>query len=328
MKKVLVIALVAMMAVIGFAGCTGTASTASVASVASSVVSEVVSEVASVEESSEATSVEVSSEAASVEASSVASVEETSSEAPVEKTSVDLIKEKGVITMYTCADFPPFEFISGGKTTGVDIEIGKAIAAKLGVELKIENIDFNSVCTAVAAGKADFGASGLSITEERLQAVDFSKEYIETRQAVIYLDNVQGYAKFSDLKGAKIGVQLNTTGNFCVEDEINDGSLKGTGATCVAYNSPLDAATDLLNDKIHCVVVDELTAKNIVANNKGLAYSTLTYDDGTTTIEKYAIAIAKGDTALAAVVNEVLDELLAGDKITAWYTQYATVAMD
>ena len=335
MKKFFAVLLTIVLATIGFAGCSGTSSVTSVASVTStpSSVESTASETsyaASVESSVEESSVSTSSEAVSIESkeSSAASSEESSavSSEEIAKTEIDTIKDKGYLTVYTNAAFAPYEYYSGTEITGVDIEIAKAIAAKLGVELKVEDVEFNNIIASVKAGKCDLGISGFSVTDERKESVDFSVEYVQTQQYIVLLADDNITTNFETLAGAKIGVQLSTTGDYAIDDAITKGCLKDSGASLVQYKNALEATVDLKNGKIDAVVIDKDTAQNIVSSNDGLKAIPLNYADGTYDEENYAIAIAKENTALKALVNDVLTGLINDGSIAKWMIEYSAAS--
>lgn len=323
MKKFFALVFAALMLVCCFAACDKPASSVASVEPSSVAASSEESSVSSVEASSEAASSEESSVAASSEVSSAAaSSKATSSKEEAPKTYIDTIKEKGVITMYTNAYFPPMEYYDGTEIKGVDVEIAAKIAEKLGVTLEVKDADFNSLCEAVNAGKADFAAAGMSVKPEREEIVDFTNTYVTTCQYVIVLENDDITTNFNSLAGAIVGVQEATTGNLYVEDEINGGCLKDTEASVKLYANALLAVQDLKNHKVDVVVIDELTAKNIVASQEGLKCFELKYADGTTTIEHYAIAVSKANPELLKVINEVIDDLKADGSIDKWIVSH------
>lgn len=336
MKKFSAILLVILLAAIGFAGCSGAKTSSEASSVASeSSIESIVSEVSSVEssigsssaESSVASIVSEESSAVSSKTSTAASSKTSSSASSTAQTEIDKIKAKGTLTVYTNAAFAPYEYYSGTEVTGVDIEIAKAIAAKLGVKLKVEDVEFNNILAAVKEGKCDLGISGFSIKPERLESVDFSVEYVKTQQYIIISDKDEITKNFETLAGAKIGVQLSTTGDYTIDDAINKGCLKDTGALLNQYKNALEATVDLKNGKIDAVVIDKDTALNIIKNNTGLKAIPLNYADGTFEEESYAIAIAKQNTALKALVNEVLNGLIKDGSIAKWMTQHSAASV-
>ena len=138
-------------------------------------------------------------------------------EAPVSDNpqSVEAIQAAGQLIMYTESGFPPYEYRSGEEVCGVDVEIAKAVAADLGVELVIEDVPFGSIITSVQTGKAAIGAAGMTVTEERMEAVAFSTKYANSTQYVIVKAGSE-FTSFEDMSGMTIGVQDSTTGDFYV----------------------------------------------------------------------------------------------------------------
>lgn len=223
------------------------------------------------------------------------------------------------IVMFTNAEFAPFEYFEGEKIVGVDVDIAAEIAKDLGKELKVEHIDFASIVPAVQAGKADFGAAGMTITPERSEEVDFSIPYVESIQHVIYKKG-QEVNSMDVLKGKKIGVQLGTTGDLSITDAINldDGALKGSGAEVKTYKSALEAAQDLLAGRLDNVVIDKLTAEEIVKNNEGLESKIL----GDIS-ESYGICVKKGNKELLNSINKTLERLISEGKIEQYINNHS-----
>lgn len=209
------------------------------------------------------------------------------------------------LTLATSADFPPYESIGdNGEYVGIDIEIAQAIADKLGYELKVENMDFDSIITAVSSGKADMGMAGLTVTDERLQSVDFSTSYATGIQAIVVAED-SAITTVDDLyaEGAayKVGVQLATTGDIYFSGDIADGL---TTCTVEQYQTGAEAIASLTSGKIDAVIIDNEPAKSFVAANDGLKILDTKYTE-----EDYAIAFAKGSD-LTAEVNSALEELI------------------
>ena len=242
---------------------------------------------------------------------------------------LDEIKAAGKIIMYTEAGFAPYEFIYNNEIVGVDIEIMKAVAAKIGVELEIKDVDFKNIIAGVKAGKVDAGAAGITINETRKKEVDFSIPYASTEQYVIVLAE-NDIPTVEDLKGQTIGVQEGTTSDTMLQDLIADGTL--AGATISTYSAPAVAAASI--EKLFAVVTDKLTAENVVAANNGkLKTAKLLKADGSDAaeVEEYGICVAKGNEALLAVIDEVVAELIADGSIDNWtkdYTEKASLVED
>ena len=214
----------------------------------------------------------------------------------------------GTLVMATNAEFPPYEYYEGDAIVGIDAEIAAAIADKLGMELKIEDMAFDSIIVAVDSGKADIGLAGMTVTEDRLENVNFSDTYAHASQVVIVKED-SDIASPDDLKGKKVGVQLGTTGDAYAGD-IED-------ATVERYNKGFEAVQALTQGKIDAVIIDGEPAKVFVEQNEGLKIL-----DEAFTEEDYAIAIAKDNEELLEKINGALAELKDSgdlDKIVAKY---------
>jgi len=216
-----------------------------------------------------------------------------------------LTVEEGVLIMVTNAEFPPYEFWDGGKIVGIDAEIAEAIAGKLGLTLRIEDIDFNAILSAVTSGRADMGMAGMTVTEERMQNVNFSTSYATGVQVIIVRENSPITSK-DDLsaEGAKfnIGVQETTTGDIYASGDLEDKGF----AVIHRYKRGADAVQALVTGRVDCVIIDNQPAKAFVAANQGLKILDTEY-----TVENYAISFSKQNTALRDAVDGALRELIA-----------------
>ena len=223
---------------------------------------------------------------------------------------------KKVLSMATNAEFPPYEYVEGEDVVGIDIDIAKAIADKLGMELKVDNINFDSIIPAITSGKDDVGIAGMTVTDERKKNVDFTDSYATGVQVVIVRED----SKITDVKdltteGADntIGVQLGTTGDIYCTSDIQD---KGFGKV-QQFNKGADAVQALVSGKIDCVVIDNQPAKEFVKANKGLKILDTEY-----VTEDYAIAVAKDNTELKDKINGALSELKADGTIQKILDKY------
>lgn len=207
-------------------------------------------------------------------------------------------KDKKTLTMATNAYFPPYEYYDGDDIVGIDVEIAQAIADKLDMKLKVEDMEFDSIITAVTAGKADIGLAGMTVTEDRLKSINFSDSYAKGVQVVIVKEG-SDIQSIDDLAGKKIGVQLATTGDIYATDDF--------GSECVEqYNKGNDAVMALVSGKVDAVIIDNEPAKSFVAANSGLVILETEY-----VTEDYAACIAKDNTELLEKVNNALAELKA-----------------
>ena len=209
--------------------------------------------------------------------------------------------DKDTLVMATNAEFPPYEFYEGDEIVGIDAEIAQAICDELGKELVIEDMAFDSIITAVTSGKADFGAAGMTVTEDRLKNVNFTDTYAYASQVVIVKEG-SPITCVDDLVGKTIGVQLGTTG------DIYAGDVEG--ATIERYNKGFEAVQSLLADKIDAVIIDQEPAKVFVSENAGLIILEEHFTD-----EEYAIAIAKDNEELVEAFNEALAKLEESGKL-------------
>ena len=194
----------------------------------------------------------------------------------------------------------------------------KAVAEELGKELVVEDVKFDTIIGAVKSGKADAGAAGITITDERKEEVAFSIPYSSTEQYVIVTSDNTTITNLDHLKGVKIGVQNGTTSDFMIDGLVQDGTLANT--TIVPYDAPAIAAA-ALGTKVDAVVTDKLTAQIIVDSSNG-AYKTfkLVKADGSDAaeVEEYGIAVSKNNQELLDTINKVLQKLLDDGSIAAW----------
>ena len=221
------------------------------------------------------------------------------------------------LKMGTNATFPPYEFYDDetGEVVGIDAEVAAAICAKLGYELEIVDMDFDAIIPAVTTGKIDFGMAGMTVTEERLQSVDFTTSYATGIQVVIVKEDSE-ITSVDDLfaEGAnhKIGVQQGTTGDLYCSWDIEDEGL----GSVERYKNGTDAVLALTSGKVDCVVIDNEPAKNYIAANEGLKILDTEY-----AVEDYAIALAK-DSELTEQINAALEELIADGTVQAIIDKY------
>lgn len=227
-----------------------------------------------------------------------------------------LTAEEGALIMATNAEFPPYEYIENNQIVGIDVEIAQAIANKLGLTLKVENMEFDSIISAVKGGKVDIGAAGMTVTPERLEEVNFTTSYATGVQVVIVTED-SPITSVDDLfkEGANntIGVQLATTGDLYSTWDIEDENL----GTVDRYNKGADAIMALKSGKVDCVIIDNEPAKAFVAENEGLKILDTEY-----AVEDYAIAISKKNDKLLGEVDKALKELIADGTVANIVDKY------
>ncbi len=222
--------------------------------------------------------------------------------------------EEGVLVMSTNAAFPPYEMTTDGEGVvdnfeGIDVEVANEIAKKLGLTLRVDDMDFDAALLAAQTGKSDIVMAGVTVTEERLAVMDFSDSYAKGVQSVIVPEG-SDIATIDDLAGKKIGVQRGTTGNIYCEDDFGADNV-------TAYDNGMTAVQALKNGQVDCVVIDNAPAQELVAANEGLTILDTNYTE-----EDYAIGVAKGNTALLDAINAAMAELKADGTFDAIVAKY------
>ena len=223
-------------------------------------------------------------------------------EAPAEE-AADSTAASGKLTMATEATFPPYEYYDGDAIVGIDVEVAQAIAAKLGMELEVTDIAFDSIIPGIQTGKYDMGMAGMTVTDERKEQVNFSDSYATGVQVVIVKDDSAITSVddlFADGANTVVGTQAGTTGFIYATSDIEDAGL----GTVKSFGKTTDAVEALKNGQVDCVILDNEPAKALVAANEGLHILDTEY-----AVEDYAIAIAKENTDLLDKINTALAEL-------------------
>ena len=224
---------------------------------------------------------------------------------------------KPVLKMATEATFQPYEYYDGDKIVGIDVEIVAAIAEKIGYDFEVIDTEFDTLIPGVQSGKYDLSAAGMTVTEERLEQVNFSDSYATGIQVVIVNEDSE-ITSVDDLFDGKIadllvGTQAGTTGFLYATWDIEEAGL----GTVKAFAKTTDAAQALVNKQIDCILLDNEPAKAIVNNNQGLKILPAEY-----AVEEYAIAIAKENTDLYEKVNAALGELIANGTVQEIVDKY------
>ena len=215
------------------------------------------------------------------------------------------------LKMITQATFPPYEFLREQDVVGIDVEICRAVAQKLGRGFQSETVDFDSIIPAVISGKADLAAAGITVTEDRRKIVDFSIPYVKTGIVVISKKS-NSFTDIAQLKGRKIGVQAGTTSEKYVLEQL--------GQEPARTRSPDEAVADLKSGRNDFVIADADPAKNIVKDEPDLQVS------GLITSEEYAIAVRKGRPELLQAINETIAELKQNGKLAKWIEDFTAEA--
>lgn len=213
------------------------------------------------------------------------------------------------LVMVTEAGFAPYEYYESGEIVGVDIDIANEIANYMNKKLVVRDIDFDSIINEINSGKADFGATGMSITEERKKQVDFSIEYVVSNQVVIVKENSN--IKMDDLDGKRIAVQLGSV----ADSYVNENYKKANIIEQKKYLSMVEA---LKANKVDLIIMDNLPAREIIKENSGLKML-----DGYLFSDSYGIAVKKGNIELLNDINTVLERLMNEGKIEQYVINHS-----
>ena len=214
------------------------------------------------------------------------------------------------LVMGTNAAFPPYEYVDdNNKIVGIDAEIAEAVANKMGYELEIKDMEFDSLITAVSTHSIDFALAGMTVTDERKESVNFSDTYAKGVQVIIVKEG-SDIKDVDGLEGKTVGVQAGTTGDIYCTDDFGEENVK-------QFNNGALAISALNNGQVDCVVIDNEPAKSFVAANEGLVILETAYAE-----EDYAAAIAKDNEQLLTDFNKALSELKADGTIDQIIEKY------
>lgn len=218
-------------------------------------------------------------------------------------------RDKNELIVVTEAGFAPYEYYEDGKIVGVDIEIARNIAESINKKLVIKDIYFDSILNEIKSGKADLALAGISVTEERKKEVDFSINYITSRQVVMVLTD-SNITNIDSIYNKKVAVQLGSVADTYFTDNHKQTSL-------VRQKKYLSMVEDLKGNKVDAIVMDELPAKEIIKKNDNLKLL-----EGYVFEDSYGVALKKGNTELLNKVNEVLNNLISEGKIDEYVIKY------
>ena len=218
-------------------------------------------------------------------------------------------KKDNQLVMVTEAGFAPYEYYENGEIVGVDVDIAKEIAKYLGKELVIKDVSFDSIINEVKSGKSDFGAAGISYTEERAKEVDFTIDYSISKQVIIVKEGIN---KIDNLDNKRIALQLGSVADSYVTKNYKNAKV-------IRQKKYLAAIEDLKNDKVDLVIMDELPAKEILKNNPGLVIL-----EQELFTDKYGMVVRKGNDELLKAINKVLSDLIADGKIEEYVIHHTS----
>lgn len=240
-------------------------------------------------------------------------------------------ENENVIVLGTSADYPPFESMvlnsdlsdkyddivvkNSGEDSyyGIDIAMAKAIAKKMGKELKIVNMNFDNLITGLGKGEIDFVIAAMEYKDDRANSADYSDPYYTDLPPMIVVkkDNLSKYTTMADFSGKTVGAQSGTTKLDVVNNDM-------TGAKSKALTSVTDLINELVYDKVDAVVLDGAVAmKYAAANDKLAVVSAVSLGDAA---EPYRVWVQKGDPkGLMESINAAIKEVVDGNKVGTWY---------
>ena len=217
------------------------------------------------------------------------------------------VKESGKLVIATSPDFPPFEYLEGSKVVGIEIDIMELVAKKLGVELVITEMDFDSVLIGIQSAKYDCGVSGITVNAKREKNMRFTSPYYIAAQSIVVKADSTISSK-AELEGKKVSVQTATTAeDFCTTE----------GYTVSSFQANADAKAALTTGKVDAWVVDNLTAEQMVKEGDGLKILSESMTE-----EPYAFAFAYGSEDLVAEIDSILKGLIADGTVKAIFEKY------
>ena len=221
--------------------------------------------------------------------------------------------QEGVLSVGSCLDYPPFESVEGGDEVGFDVDLAEEIASRLGLEVEWVRADFDTIFTAVAGGQFDMVAAASTITEERLQTVDFSDPYYNSRQALVVGPGSDIASQADVGEGHIVGVQRGTTGKAYAEE-----NLGAQGAQIKSFTNAPDAFRDLEAGNIDAIINDEPSSADIIQNN----FPDLQIIEAIDTNEKYGFAFSKDNPELTEAANGALAEIIADGTYEEIFARY------
>lgn len=215
------------------------------------------------------------------------------------------------LVMVTEAGFAPYEYYDNGEVVGVDVDIAKEIAKEMGKKLVVKDVAFDSIINEVKTGKADFGAAGISYTDERAKQVDFSINYSTSNQVVV-VKNGSNIRDVNNIDGKRIAVQLGSVADTYVTSNFKNSEI-------IREKKYLAAIEDLKSAKADCVVMDELPAKEMVKNNNDIMILS-----GNLASDSYGMVVKKGNKKLLNAINKVLNKLKEDGNIDRYVINHTT----
>lgn len=247
-----------------------------------------------------------------------------SSAPPAQKESalMQKIKKNGKIVVGTASGYPPYEFVDTSqgdkKVIGIDMELARKVADKLGVKLEVQDMNFQALLSSLTGGKVDVAIAGINPTDERRKSMDFSDNYLPTEQKVIIRKaDADKYKKVEDLYGKTIGVQKSTTQEALAKEKIKDARIVGLA------HVP-EVVLELKQGKVDGLVVEGIVGEQYVIFNDDLMFSDIKFPNA---VKNSAAAIQKGNEDVVAIINAVIKENTDNGNFKKWTEEYSKKAV-
>lgn len=230
------------------------------------------------------------------------------------------IKKSGKLVVGTASGYPPYEFVDTSSANqdviGIDMELAKAVAHKLGVKLEIQDMTFSSLLASIPTHKIDMAIAGISPTDERKKTVDFSDTYLTADQKILVLKkNASKYKTLNDFAGKTVSAEKSTTQEKLAQDKLTSSKL-------TSLEKLTDCILELQNEKVDGIVVESIVGEQYVKANPNIVFSSASFG-----AQKFsAIAIDKGNEDLLKILNEVIKENKTKGNFNKWVKEYSEKA--
>lgn len=239
------------------------------------------------------------------------------------QSALDRIKANGELIVGTASGYPPYEFVDvtspTQEVTGVDMALAKAIADKIGVKLKIEDMNFTALLSSLTTDKVDLAIAGINPTDERKKTVDFSDVYLQSEQKLLVRkEDAEQLKALADFNGKSVGAEKSSTQESLAKSEM-------TGSTVVSLDKTADLILELMNKKIDGVVIESTVAEQYILSNDGLAFSPAAFQNK---VKNSSVALKKGQEDLLKLVNEVIAEKKSSGDFDKWVKDYSEKASE
>lgn len=245
------------------------------------------------------------------------------SQASSAQSALDRIRAKGELVVGTASGYPPYEFVDvtspTQEVTGIDMALAKAIADKIGVKLKIEDMNFTALLSSLTTDKVDLAIAGINPTDERKKTVDFSDIYLQSEQKLLVRKDDAGQLKtLADFNGKSVGAEKSSTQETLAKAEM-------TGSTVVSLDKTADLILELINKKVDGVVIESTVAEQYILSNDSLAFSPAEFQNKE---KNSSVALKKGQDDLLKLVNEVISEEKSSGDLDKWVKDYSEKASE